>query len=201
MLKNTNQLKHLEQQTKAKMKDYKVLYSDSTFDVVEVMGQRGFKSKTMSVAVMPFTTDENSIVDKIGFLKEFNPFREGDYANTLITGTVESEDDDLIQTVIRELKEEGGIECPQEQVSRIIYLGNFYPYKDSDRMVPTFAIDVTGLTMSDPEGDGSKKEELSSFHLAPVTDAMSTDELLPLAAFLRLFNFFYSKTLNPNVQS
>jgi 8-oxo-dGTP pyrophosphatase MutT (NUDIX family) len=183
------------------MKDYKVIHSDNNFDVVEVMGQRGFKAKTMSVAVMPFTTDENSIVDKIGFLKEFNPFREGNYANTLITGTVESEEQDLIQTVIRELKEEGGIECPQDQVSRIIYLGNFYPYKDSDRMVPTFAVDVTSLTLGEPEGDGSKKEELSSFHLLPVTDAMSTDELLPLAAFLRLFNFFYTKTLGTDVQS
>jgi 8-oxo-dGTP pyrophosphatase MutT (NUDIX family) len=165
------------------------------------MGQVGFKAKSMSIAIMPFTTDENSIVDKIGFLKEFNPFRDGNYANTLITGTVETEDEDLVQTAIRELKEEGGIECPQDQIGRIIYLGNFYPYKDSDRMVPTFAIDVTGLTLGEPEGDGSKKEELSSFHLGPVTDAMSTDELLPLAAFLRLFNFFYQKTLPSDVQS
>ena len=182
------------------MKDYKVLYSDSKFDVVEIMGQVGFKAKTMSIAIMPFSTDENSIVDKIGFLKEFNPFREGDYASTLITGTIESEDQDLIQTAIRELKEEGGIECPEDQKGRIIYLGNFYPYKDSDRMVPTFAIDVTGLTLGEPTGDGSKKEELSSFHMAPVTDAMTTDELLPLAAFLRLFNFFYQHSIQPNVQ-
>lgn len=183
------------------MKDYKVLFSEKNFDVVEVMGQVGFKAKSMSIAIMPFTTDENSIVDKIGFLKEFNPFRDGNYANTLITGTVENEDEDLIQTAIRELKEEGGIDCPQDQQGRIIYLGNFYPYKDSDRMVPTFAIDVTGLTMGEPEGDGSKKEELSTFYMGPVTDAMSTDELLPLAAFLRLFNFFYQKTLPSDVQS
>jgi len=94
------------------MKDYKVLFSEKNFDVVEVMGQVGFKAKSMSIAIMPFTTDENSIVDKIGFLKEFNPFRDGNYANTLITGTVETEDEDLVQTAIRELKEEGGIECP-----------------------------------------------------------------------------------------
>lgn len=184
------------------MKDYKVLYSSKKFDVVDLDGQVGLKAKTMSIAVIPFTVDEATfIIDKIGFLKEFNPFRDGEFATTLITGTVESEDEDLIQTVIRELKEEGGIECPQDQIGRIIYLGNFYPYKDSDRMVPTFSIDVSGLTLGEPTGDGSKKEKLSTFYLAPVADALSTDEMLPLAAFLRLFNFFYQKTLPTDVQS
>ncbi|MFM2010304.1 MAG: hypothetical protein RLZZ479_695 [Bacteroidota bacterium] len=181
------------------MKDYKVLYSSKKFDVIDIEGQIGLKAKTMSIAVMPFTVDEHNIVDKIGFLKEYNPFRESGYANTLITGTVETEDEDLVQTVIRELKEEGGIECPQDQIGRIIYLGNFYPYKDSDRMIPTFAIDVSGLTLGEATGDGSKKEEMSTFHLAPANEGLSTDELLPLAAFLRLFNFFYQKSIPTDV--
>ena len=175
--------------------EHKILHTDKYFDVVEVNGQRGFKTKSMSIAVMPFTVDENDQIHSVGFLKEYNPFREGNYALTIITGTVENEDDDLIDTAIRELDEEGGIVCPSEEKKRFIYLGNFYPYKDSDRMVPTFAVDVTGLEINKAEGDGSKVEELSTFHMMPVNEGIATDELLPLGAFLRLFNYFYMRTL------
>jgi 8-oxo-dGTP pyrophosphatase MutT (NUDIX family) len=178
------------------MKDFKVLHSESNFEVVEVAQMVGLKYKTMTIAIMPYTVDENGLVLTTGFLKEYNPFRQGDYAFTLITGTVEDQDEDLINTAIRELKEEGGITCSREDISRWIYLGNFYPYKNSDLMIPTFAVDVTGLEIKEPKGDGSAKEEKSSFEMIPVSEAITSDETLPLAAFLRLFNYFYSKTVD-----
>jgi 8-oxo-dGTP pyrophosphatase MutT (NUDIX family) len=182
------------------MKDYKVIHTDKNFDVVEVNGQVGLKAKSMSVAIMPFSTDDNGMIDKIGFLKEYNPFRQGDYALTVITGTVESEEEDLYETVVRELKEEGGIEIPKGENGRIIYLGNLYPSKDSDRIYPSFCVDVTHLELGEPSGDGSKKEELSEFRMVPVNDGMNTDETLPNAIFLRLFNYAYSR-IAENVQS
>jgi hypothetical protein len=94
----------------------------------------------------------------------------------------------------RELTEEGGFTTPPEENSRWIYLGNFFPYKDSDRQVPTFAVDVTGLQKFTPEGDGSKKEELSELIMMPSNEIMVTEETLALAAFLRLFNYFYLKS-------
>ena len=62
-------------------------------------------------------------------------------------------------------------------------------------MIPTFAVDVTNLEMTSPEGDGSKKESLSKFRLLPVHEGIATDEALPLAAFLRLFNYFYTRAV------
>ena len=178
------------------MKDFKVLHSEKNFDVVEASEVVGLKYKTMTIAVMPYTVDENGLVLSTGFLREYNPFRQGNYAFTLITGTVENEDEDLISTAIRELKEESGFTCDREEVSRWIYLGNFYPYKNSDLMIPTFAVDVTGLEREEPQGDGSEKEEKSTFEMVPVSEAITSDESLPLAAFLRLFNYFYSKTVD-----
>ena len=145
------------------MENYKLIHSEKNFDVVEVEGLVGIKSKSMTVAVMPYTVDDKGLIENVGFLKEFNPFRIGGFADTLITGTVETEDENLLDTVIRELKEEGGIEVPNEQRSRVIFLGAVYPYKDSDRMIPIFAVDVTSLVMAEPEGDGSKKESQSEF--------------------------------------
>ena len=47
------------------MKDFKTIHSDRYFDVVEVDGQVGFKSKLMSVAVMPYTVDERGTVENL----------------------------------------------------------------------------------------------------------------------------------------
>jgi 8-oxo-dGTP pyrophosphatase MutT (NUDIX family) len=186
--------KKLKQQ-KEKMKNYKTLKEFEKFDIVDVDGHVGMKLKTMSVAVMPFTIDENGMIDKIGLLKEYNPFREGDFSHTLITGTIDYEDDSLLYTAKRELKEEGGYEVPDNNNERWIYLGNFFPYKDSDRQVPTFAVDVTGIEAGEPQTDGTKKEELSKLEMIPSNNIMITEEMLPLSAFLRLFNYFYQKTI------
>jgi 8-oxo-dGTP pyrophosphatase MutT (NUDIX family) len=177
------------------MKNYKTLKEFEKFDIVDVEGHVGMKLKTVSVAVMPFTIDDNGMIDKIGLLKEYNPFREGDFSHTLITGTIDYEDDSLLYTAKRELKEEGGYEVPDNENLRWIYLGNFFPYKDSDRQVPTFAVDVTGIEPKEPQTDGTKKEELSKLEMIPSNNIMITEEMLPLSAFLRLFNYFYQKTI------
>jgi hypothetical protein len=178
------------------MKSYKTLNEYPGFDIVEVEGMVGLKMKTVSVAIMPYIVDENRMITDIGLLKEFNPFREGDFCHTLITGTIEYEDDSLLYTAKRELLEEGGFTVPDSENDRWIFLGAFYPYKDSDRQVPTFAVDVTGLTQEEPKTDGSKKEKLSRLELIPTNNVLITEETLALSAFLRLFNYFYYKTIS-----
>lgn len=176
------------------MKEYKTLKSFKNFDVIEMEGHERIKMTSMSVAVMPFTVDDQNMLSKIGLLKEYNTLREGDFCHTLITGTIENEDDDLLSTAKRELSEEGGFTTPPDENVRWVYLGNFFPYKDSDRQVPTFAVDVTGLSKTNAAGDGSKKEMLSELIMMPVNEIMVTEEALALAAFLRLFNYFYLKS-------
>ncbi len=179
------------------MKEYKTLSEHKYFDVVDVNGHVGLKMKSMSVAVMPYTVDEAGMISKVGLLREFNEFREGDFSHTLITGTIDYEDDSLLFTAKRELLEEGGFD--QTDSIKWVYLGSFFPYKDSDRQVPTFAVDVTGLPQGAPQPDGSKKEELSKLEMISASEIMITEEALPLAAYLRLFNYFYQTAMN-NVQ-
>lgn len=176
------------------MKQPKILFSDSHFDIVNVKGQIGLKNKHMSVAVLPYNTDEHGMIKEIGLLNELNYFREGDYCDTLITGTIENEDDSLLYTAVRELEEEGGYKVPAEEASRWLFLGPIYPYKDSDRIVPVFAVDVTGLTQGeiDPQTD---KEKLSKLYMKDVSEGIASDEGLVLSAFLRLFNYMYAKSM------
>lgn len=179
---------------KEQMKQPKVLFEDKWFEVVDVNGQVGIKNKHMTVAVLPYDTDEHGMVKSIGLLHELNYFREGDYCDTLITGTVEYEDDSLLLAAQRELKEEGGYTV--EENDRWLFLGPIYPYKDSDKVVPVFAVNVTDKTQGEAEGDGSDKEKKSKLVMTDVREGIACDEGLVLAAFLRLFNFMYAKSMN-----
>jgi hypothetical protein len=178
------------------MKQYKTLFTDQWFDVVEVKGQTGIKTNKMSVAVLPYRVDSNSMISEIGLLNELNYFREGNFCQTLITGTIDYEDDSLLLTAIRELKEEGGFELSESDNDRWIFLGPIYPYKNSDQMIPVFAVDVTGLEQKDHVGDGTDKEELSKLEMVSVGNGIASDESLVLSSFVRLFNFMYAKTMD-----
>lgn len=178
------------------MKQYKTLFADHWFDVVEVKGQTGIKTNKMSVAVLPYRVDSNSMISEIGLLNELNYFREGNFCQTLITGTIDYEDDSLLLTAIRELKEEGGFELSDADNDRWLFLGPIYPYKNSDQMIPVFAVDVTGLEQKAHEGDGTDKEELSKLEMVSVGNGISSDEALVLSSFVRLFNYMYAKTMD-----
>lgn len=178
------------------MKQPKVLFEDKWFDVVDMDGHVGLRSKHMSVAVLPYTVDSNGMIENIGLLHEYNQFREGNYCDTLITGTVEYEDDSLLFTAKRELLEEGGIDMMEEDTGKWIFLGTIYPSKDGDKVIPIFAVDVTSKDINKPQGDGSKQEKLSEFSLVKVGDGLVSDEGIVLSAFLRLFNYMYAKSMN-----
>lgn len=176
------------------MLNQKTLYQNKYFDVIEVDGRIGVKAKEMSVAVIPYSVDEAGILEKIGLLYEYIAIRREQYIWTLITGTVEKTDDDLLATAIRELKEEGGIEVPETEIEkRCVYLGTIFDSKDSNRETPIFGINVTNLEIKKAEGDGSTQEEKSTFEMVPSNELTRTSESLPLSAFLRLFHHFYLK--------
>jgi 8-oxo-dGTP pyrophosphatase MutT (NUDIX family) len=177
------------------MKEIKTLNQFKYFDVIEVEGMTGLKMNTVGIGILPYTTDEHGMINAVGLLKEYNPFREGDYCHTIITGTVDNKDAALLETAKRELAEEGGYIIGDAEINRWIFLGVFFVDKYSDCQVPTFAVDVTGLKAEEPKTDGSKKERLSQLEFLPTNQIVVTDEALALAAFLRLFNYFYIKTI------
>lgn len=177
------------------MKQYKTLFEHKYFDVVETHECVGLKMKSTGVGILPYTTDEHGMISEIALLKEFNPFREHDYCHTLITGTIESDDEVLLDTAIRELREEGGYTIPESELKRWVFLGVMFIDKYSDCQVPVFGVDITGITPTSPETDGTKKEALSKLELLPSNQIVITDEALALSAFLRLFNYFYIKTI------
>lgn len=170
----------------------KVLYENEWVSLVDRETRTGLVQKFMGVGVLPFTTDDSGMINTIGLLDEHNPFREDHHSMTLITGTVEGSDADLIDTVIRETKEEGGFTVDRD--STYYYLGSFYMSKDDDKVLPVFAVKVNGLTQGEAAGDGSESEERSELKMVSIEKITETQESLALAAFFKLFQLFYSKT-------
>jgi 8-oxo-dGTP pyrophosphatase MutT (NUDIX family) len=172
----------------------KVIAETPYFDFVQFAGQSGLHIKIPSVAVLPYTVDENGIVNQIGILREQNQLREGGFAKTLITGSIEVSDEDTLATAVRELYEEGGFNMNGGPVDKWTYLGGFHDSKDSDRIIPTFAVDVTGVEQEPAQGDGTPQEQNSKLEMVDVNVALQTNELLVLGSFLRLFNIMYQKS-------
>ena len=165
----------------------KILYEAPKFKVVERGGNPGIVSTVETVMILPFISDDRGLPLMIGVLKERNLFREGGYSISLITGTCEGEDPDYLSTAKRELLEESGFKV--EENDRWFFLGTVTGTKFVEKDYPCFAVDVTGIKKGEAETDGSKQEELSSFHFIPANDVVKAQDVYIPALFLKLFKF------------
>lgn len=169
------------------MENNKILYESPNLQVVERDGRVGVVPTFMNVVVMPFVSDEQGLPLAIGILKESNPFREGGTSISLITGTSEDEDPDLLTTAKRELQEESGFVA--EDNSRWYYLGSVTSSKFVDHEQPCFAVDVTGLEKGEPKTDGSEEEKNMVFKFIPANDVVKAKDIFIPGLFLKLFKY------------
>lgn len=165
----------------------KILTSTPGFDVIEIDGMTGIRSTSDSVIILPFVTDDQGLPLMLGVLKERNPFREGGYSVTLISGTSDDEDPDFLETAKRELKEESGFDVPDS--SKWCFLGTVTASKIVDAEHPCFAVDVTGINRGEAITDGSEQERLSEFIFIPANDVVKSKDVFIPAIFLKLFKF------------
>jgi len=134
---------------------------------------------------MPYTVDESGNPISIGVISEISHSRPGGMSKTLITGSPDDEDANILQTAIRELKEESGISA--EDVERWKFLGNIYTSKMVSNPNPCFSVDVTGLEIANKETDSSLEEKDSSFEMLDVPEALSLDDALVSTLFIKHF--------------
>ena len=165
----------------------KILSSTNRFDVIEREGKVGIRSTVESVMILPFINDDQGLPLMLGVLKEKNPFREGGYSISLISGTSEDEDPDFLETAKRELKEESGFDVTDN--SKWHFLGTVTASKMVDAEHPCFGVDVTGLEKDIATTDGSESEKLSEFIFIPANDVVKAKDVFIPAIFLKLFKF------------
>jgi len=169
------------------METNKVLYETPGLNLVERDGRIGVVPTFMNVVVMPFISDEQGLPLAIGVLKEPNPFREGGMTVSLITGTSDDEDPDLLTTAKRELMEESGFQADENE--RWYYLGSVTSSKFVDHEQPCFAVDVTGLQNGEATTDGSPEEQEMEFKFIPANDVVKAKDIFIPGLFLKLFKY------------
>lgn len=164
-----------------------ILFENKLFRVEERNGLTGMVPLFTNVVIMPFIADEQGLPLSIGVLKEPNPFRDGGISISLISGTSEDEDPDLLSTAKRELKEESGYDVDDNK--RWFYLGSVTASKFVDHEQPCFAVDVTDLPKGEPEPNGTEKENTMEFKFISANDVVKHKDIFIPGLFLKLFKF------------
>ena len=165
----------------------KTLHETENFQLLDCGGLVGIKPLFTNVVVMPFTSDDQGLPLAVGVLKEPNPFREDGHHISLVPGTTDDEDGDLLSTAQRELYEETGFHVPD--LSKWYYLGSATSSKFVDHEQPCFAVDVSGIQKEDPLTDGSSMEHSAEFKFIPANDVIREKDIFIPGLFLRLFKY------------
>ena len=165
----------------------KIVYNCKWFDLVEKGETIGMRSKNDSVLVLPFLSDDRGLPLMLGVLDEKNDFRTDGYAISIVSGSPEDEDPNILSTAKRELLEETGIDVDDDD--RWYFLGTLTGSKFIDSVHPCFAVDVTGIEIKEPETDGSESERLSTFKFIDPNEVLSVEDPFISALFLRLFKY------------
>ena len=167
------------------MSEPKILLQNDHIEVIEIGNRVGIQQKNPSVIILPYTTDESGNPKSLGLISEPNSLKEGGMSLTVITGSPEDYDEDILETAKRELKEEAGYEI--NDIEKWEYLGNIKTSKIVINGNPAFGVDVTGMERGQKSGDGSKNEENSKFSLVNLSDAINLDDALVSCLFLKIF--------------
>jgi 8-oxo-dGTP pyrophosphatase MutT (NUDIX family) len=165
----------------------KTLFENDSFKVVEREGMLGIVPLFTNVVVMPFLSDQQGLPLSIGVLKEPNPFRDGGISISLITGTSDEDDPDLLSTAKRELMEESGFDVQDN--ARWYFLGSVTSSKFVDHEQPCFAVDVTGIEKGEPQPDGTEKEQNMEFKFISANDVVKAKDVFIPGLFLKLFKY------------
>lgn len=146
------------------------------------------------VIIMPYTLDNEGNPDKIGILNEISNHRPGGISNTLITGSQDISDSNVLNTAIRELEEESGFKVTD--IKRWNFLGTIFTSKLVVNPNPCFSVNITSLAAEEKKTDGSDDEKNSKFILVSIEEALNIDDALVSTLFIKTFKNLMLKTKN-----
>jgi hypothetical protein len=167
------------------MSDPKILFQNNYIQVIENKERVGIKQKNPSVMILPYTIDESGNPKSIGLISEPSYIKEEKMTYTIITGSPDKSDVDILATAKRELLEESGYEV--QDTDKWDFLGNIHSSKLLVNGNPAFGVDITGIEKVKKSGDGSESEENSKFSLFALNDALNFDDALISCLFLKIF--------------
>ena len=163
-------------------------------EIVTKDGVHAVVNKNSGVAVLLYTEDQYSQLDKIGIVTEKNPhFEDGTYTG-IIMGTIEKDDSSLLMRAKQEALEESGYDVQEND--KWNFLGEIHTSKLFTGTIYCYAANVTGLASSAPKGDGSKSEKDIEFKLITINQLQKIPDSVLQACFLKLFTKLYKNKIN-----
>jgi len=163
-------------------------------DIVEIEKHYYLIDKKDKICVLPYTISTNGLLDKIGVIKDWN-YIEEEKVLTLLNDYIFDNDATDLVAANRILFEVLGTNV--SSADQWCYLGNLYSNMMSDSPIKVYAVDISETEIKTQE-TVEEEEKRKMFQLMDTAKVIQTDDMLFLAAYLRLFNYFYIKSLNKN---
>lgn len=168
----------------------KIIVTGEFEDVIEIDGHYYLLDKKDKIAVIPYTISSEGLLDKIGVVQDWN-YVEEEEVLTLLNSYVSSDDPTDLVAANRIFFEVTRINI--KDAKNWMYLGAVYSNLTSDSPIKLYAVDVTDIKIQEEAKESIQKKK---FKLMNASSVIRTDEVLFLAAYFRLFNVFYIKSLN-----
>jgi len=170
----------------------KVVLKGQFEDVIELENHYYLVNKKDRICVLPYTISTEGLLDKIGVIEDYNYIEEEDVYTLLNDFISEDDETDLVSAnrIIYEI-----IGRNVTAADKWMYLGTLYNNMSSDSAIKIYAVNITDVEISAQESV-EEKTERKNFKILDSSKVLQTDDMLFLASYLRLFNYFYVNSLN-----
>ena len=160
-------------------------------DVIKENNHLYLVHKLDKICVLPYTISSDGILDKIGVIKELDILREKETYN-LINGYVSRDDKTNLVAANRLLFEV--IASNVKGADAWMYLGNLSNISIGGNVI-IYAANITNIEINEAEEAEEIKKALK-FEMIPANQVVASDDALFLAAYMRVFNYFYVNSIS-----
>lgn len=161
-------------------------------DVIELDDHYYLVDKKDRICVLPYTISVEGLLDKIGLVQDWN-FLEEKNVLTLINDYLNTDDLSDLVSANRILFEIIGTNI--KEAVRWMYLGTVFSNMTSDSPIKLYAVDITDIKIKSLE-EVEEEENRKDFKMLDSSKVIQSDDILFLASYLRLFNYFYISSLD-----
>jgi len=146
--------------------------------------------KLDKICTLPYTISDNGLLQQIGVIKEIDPLKEKENY-VLINGYINQDDPTNLVCANRLLFEIIGSNVGN--AGEWMYLGQVNNTLSSNG-IKIYCVNLTGVDINQSE-EALESKTASKFEMVEANKVIVSDDALFLAAYMRLFNYFYVNSL------
>jgi len=169
-----------------------IVLSGEYEDIIEIKDHYYLINKKQRICVLPYTISTQGLLDKIGVIKDLNILTE-EYDYTLINGYISEDDNTNLVTANRLLYEIIGSNIKDADLW--MYLGTISSYLSSDSEIRLYCVNISEIGVKESKSVEDEKEA-KRFQMIDCSKVVTSNDMIFLAGYLRLFNYFYVNSLS-----